>query len=107
MSTEPRTVPSAITAAATEQRITAEVIDRIAPSTDPRLRRIITSLITHLHGFVRDVELTESEWFAAIQFLTRTGQKCSDERQEFILLSDVLGISMLVDAVNHLSLIHI
>jgi catechol 1,2-dioxygenase len=101
MSTEPRTVPSAITAAATEQRITAEVIDRIAPSTDPRLRRIVTSLITHLHGFVRDVELTETEWFAAIQFLTRTGQKCSDERQEFILLSDVLGISMLVDAVNH------
>ncbi len=84
-----------------EQRLTEEVIGRIAPDTDPRLRRVISSLISHLHGFVRDVELTPSEWFAAIDFLTRTGQKCSRERQEFILLSDVLGISMLVDAVTH------
>ena len=59
------------------------------------------ALITHLHAFVRDVEFTEAEWFAAIDFLTRTGQKCDDERQEFILLSDILGVSMLVDEVNH------
>jgi catechol 1,2-dioxygenase len=84
-----------------EQRITDEVISRIAPATEPRLRRVIASLISHLHRFVRDVELTEAEWFTAVDFLTRTGQKCSGERQEFILLSDVLGISMLVDAVNH------
>ncbi len=84
-----------------EQRLTDEVIGRIAADTDPRLLRVLTSLISHLHRFVRDVELTPSEWFAAIDFLTRTGQKCSGERQEFILLSDVLGISMLVDAVNH------
>lgn len=85
----------------TELRITDEVLGRIADSTDPRLRRVLTSLITHLHQFVRDVDLTEQEWFAGIDFLTRTGQKCSPERQEFVLLSDILGISMLVDAVNH------
>ena len=68
---------------------------------DPRSRQIITSLITHLHDFVKDVELTEEEWFKAIMFLTATGQICDDKRQEFILLSDVLGVSMLVDAINH------
>ena len=68
---------------------------------DPRSRQIITSLITHLHAFVKDVELTEEEWFKAIMFLTATGQICDDKRQEFILLSDVLGVSMLVDAINH------
>ncbi|MFD1624125.1 intradiol ring-cleavage dioxygenase [Azospirillum griseum] len=74
---------------------------RIGADTDPRLRRIMTSLVTHLHGFVKEVELTEAEWEQAIAFLTRTGQMCSDTRQEFILLSDVLGVSMLVDAINH------
>ena len=68
---------------------------------DPRSRQIITALIKHLHAFVKDVELTEEEWFKAIMFLTRTGQICDDKRQEFILLSDVLGVSMLVDAINH------
>ncbi len=61
----------------------------------------MTSLVRHLHDFVRDVEPSFAEWTAAIEFLTRTGQKCSDTRQEFILLSDTLGVSMLVDAVNH------
>jgi catechol 1,2-dioxygenase len=69
--------------------------------TSPRLREIMTSLVKHLHEFVRDVELTEAEWEVAISFLTQTGQICSGNRQEFILLSDVLGVSMLVDAVNH------
>lgn len=68
---------------------------------DPRYKQVITSLIKHLHAFVKDVELTEEEWFKAIMFLTRTGQTCDDKRQEFILLSDVLGVSMLVDAINH------
>jgi catechol 1,2-dioxygenase len=57
--------------------------------------------VRHLHDFVREVELTEAEWFEGIKFLTATGQKCDDQRQEFILLSDTLGISMLVDAINH------
>jgi hydroxyquinol 1,2-dioxygenase len=61
----------------------------------------MSSLIRHLHDFVREVELTEDEWVAGIQFLTATGQKCDEKRQEFILLSDTLGVSMLVDALNH------
>ena len=69
---------------------------------DPRLREIMLALITHLHEFVKEVELTEEEWFKAIQFLTAVGHKCDDVRQEFILLSDTLGVSSLVDTVNHL-----
>jgi len=68
---------------------------------DPRLRELLTSLVGHLHAFVKDVELTEAEWATAIGFLTRTGQACDDVRQEFILLSDVLGVSMLVETLNH------
>ena len=80
----------------------AETVNgRIGESTDPRLRRVVTSLVEHLHEFIKDVELTDAEWEAAIGFLTRTGQICSDTRQEFILLSDALGVSMLVDAINH------
>ncbi len=86
----------------TVDNLTEEVIKAYtARTTSPRMAQIFTSLITHLHGFVKDVELTEAEWFAAIQFLTETGKKCDDKRQEFILLSDTLGVSMLVDAVNH------
>ena len=68
---------------------------------DPRLRRIMQSLVQHLHAFVKEVELTEAEWARAIAFLTATGQKCDDVRQEFVLLSDVLGVSMLVETINH------
>lgn len=85
----------------TEHGSAATVNARIAAEADPRLRRIMTSLVEHLHAFVRDVELTEAEWAVAIDFLTRTGQICSGNRQEFILLSDALGVSMLVDAINH------
>jgi hydroxyquinol 1,2-dioxygenase len=86
----------------TVDNLTAEVIRAYtANAQSPRLRAIFSALITHLHGFVRDVELTEAEWFEAIGFLTATGQKCDDKRQEFILLSDTLGVSMLVDAINH------
>ena len=80
----------------------AEVVNaRMGAETDPRLRQIMHSLVTHLHAFIKDVEPTTKEWEAAIDFLTRTGQMCSATRQEFILLSDVLGVSMIVDAINH------
>ncbi|WIX79220.1 intradiol ring-cleavage dioxygenase [Amycolatopsis carbonis] len=72
-----------------------------ANTSDPRLHRILTSLVGHLHAFVKDVELTDEEWAAAIRFLTETGAMCSPVRQEFILLSDVLGVSMLVETLNH------
>src|SRR5262245_31674213 len=85
----------------TEDDITAEVLRRYEATRNPRIRRIMQSLVRHLHAFVKDVELTEQEWFAGIQFLTQTGQKCSDIRQEFILLSDTLGVSMVVDLINH------
>ena len=58
-------------------------------------------LVTHLHAFIKDVELTQGEWATAIDVLTRTGQICDGNRQEYILLSDVLGVSMLVDAINN------
>jgi hydroxyquinol 1,2-dioxygenase len=84
-----------------EHNITQAVIDRFAGTPDKRLKRLLNSLVSHLHDFVRDVEPTFAEWDAAIGFLTRTGQMCDDKRQEFILLSDTLGVSMLVDAINH------
>jgi protocatechuate 3,4-dioxygenase beta subunit len=79
---------------------TKMVLSRLACE-EGRTKEILTKLIIHLHDLVRDVKPTEVEWYKAIDFLTRTGQKCSDKRQEFILLSDVLGISMLVDSINH------
>jgi len=86
----------------TVENLTEEVIKAYSANTaSPRMREIFTALITHLHGLVKDVQLTEPEWFAAIEFLTNTGKKCDDKRQEFILLSDTLGVSMLVDAINH------
>jgi hydroxyquinol 1,2-dioxygenase len=84
-----------------ESSITDAVIERFGSTPDVRLKTIMTSLVLHLHDFVRDVELTFDEWIYAIDYLTRTGQKCTDKRQEFILLSDTLGVSMLVDAINH------
>src|SRR6202165_777792 len=80
-----------------EDDITAEVLARFAATPDPRLRRIMLSLIGHLHAFVKEVELTEAEWFQAIGILTEAGRMCSDKRQEFILFSDTLGVSMVVD----------
>ncbi|CAE6755845.1 intradiol ring-cleavage dioxygenase [Paraburkholderia haematera] len=84
-----------------ENNITTAVIDRLAECTSPRARQISESLVRHLHDFVRDVEPTQEEWGEAIGFLTGVGKMCSDTRQEFILLSDALGVSMLVDAINH------
>jgi hydroxyquinol 1,2-dioxygenase len=85
----------------TEENLTDIVLERWQDISDPRLRQIMQSLIRHLHGFVREIEPTQQEWAAAIDWLTRTGQMCSQKRQEFILTSDVLGVSMLVDAINH------
>jgi hydroxyquinol 1,2-dioxygenase len=84
-----------------EKSITQAVISRLSDCNDPRYKRVMTSLITHLHDFVREVKLTEEEWIGAIQFLTEVGQKCTDKRQEFILLSDTLGVSVLVITLNH------
>ncbi|HEY4253436.1 MAG TPA: intradiol ring-cleavage dioxygenase [Roseomonas sp.] len=83
-----------------ESTVTEEVVRRFEAA-PPRLRQVMTALTRHLHAFAREVTLTEAEWMAAIEFLTRTGQACSDTRQEFILLSDTLGLSTLVDALNH------
>jgi protocatechuate 3,4-dioxygenase beta subunit len=85
----------------TEDQITQNVLNSMAHTPNPRLKRVMDSLIIHLHDFIRDVELTQEEWTLAIQFLTRTGQMCDDKRQEFILLSDITGTTMLVDAINH------
>src|SRR5215468_644295 len=85
----------------TEETAADAVIESFAPATNPRLREILTSLVRHLHEFTREVELTIPEWETAIDFLTRTGHKCDDDRQEFILLSDVLGLSMLVETISN------
>jgi catechol 1,2-dioxygenase len=85
----------------TEDDITATVLARFAATPDPRLRQIMLGLIKHLHAFVKEVELTEAEWFQAIEILTEAGKMCSDKRQEFILFSDTLGVSMVVDLIDH------
>jgi hydroxyquinol 1,2-dioxygenase len=84
-----------------EKNLTQAVIGRLSECDDPRFKRIMTSLITHVHDFVREVHLSESEWLTAIQFLTEVGKTCTDKRQEFILLSDTLGVSVLVITLNH------
>jgi hydroxyquinol 1,2-dioxygenase len=84
-----------------EDTITTAVVDRFANTADPRLKEIVTSLVKHLHEFARDTRLTFAEWQRAVDFLTRTGQICTETRQEFVLLSDTLGLSMLVDAIDH------
>jgi len=81
--------------------LTARTVDSLAGCPDPRLRTVLTSLIRHLHECAVENALTESELIACIGFLTDVGQRCSERRQEFILLSDTLGLSMLVDLINH------
>ncbi|MEU4896313.1 intradiol ring-cleavage dioxygenase [Streptomyces sp. NPDC044780] len=77
------------------------VTESFAGTPDARLKQVMTRLVEHLHAFVKDIEPTEAEWQQAIDFLTATGHMCDDTRQEFVLLSDVLGVSMLVDAINN------
>src|SRR3954464_5638421 len=81
--------------------ITDAVIGLLAECEDPRFKQVMTSLVHHLHDFARDVDLKGDEWFKAIEFLTACGQTCDEKRQEFILLSDTLGVSMLVVALEH------
>jgi hydroxyquinol 1,2-dioxygenase len=76
------------------------VIDRMAECKDARFKQVMSALVKHAHAFMREVDLTPEEWIAGIQFLTETGKKCDEKRQEFILLSDTLGISMLVVALD-------
>jgi hydroxyquinol 1,2-dioxygenase len=83
------------------QAVTAAVIDRMKSSRSDRFKQVMASLIEHLHAFARDVQLSEQEWAFAIDFLTKTGQSCTSSRQEFILLSDTLGLSTLVTQMNH------
>ena len=85
----------------TEDTSEEQVLARLAPDVDPRFREVIGSAVHHLHAFVKEVEPTMAEWEQAIGFLTATGQICDDKRQEWILASDTLGVSMLVDAINH------
>lgn len=84
-----------------EEASVETVNGRMAADISPRLATVMAGLVKHLHAFAKDVNLTQTEWEYGIAFLTRTGQISSDERQEFILLSDVLGFSMLVDAINN------
>jgi len=83
-----------------ERSVTAAVLDQMAQTRDKRLREVMASLVRHLHDLAREVKLTPQEWLSAIAFLTRTGQACTPSRQEFILLSDVLGLSALVNLVH-------
>ncbi len=84
-----------------EITITEAVLASVRGAPDARVRQVSEALVRHLHAFIREVEPTEAEWEWGIRFLTETGRLCSDTRQEFILLSDTLGVSMLVDAINH------
>lgn len=87
--------------AAVEERLTTTVLSSFQPTRDPRLKQIMESLVTHLHAFVRDVRLTEDEWNQGIEFLTEVGHITDERRQEFILLSDILGVSMQTINVNN------
>ena len=86
-----------------ENNITAEASARLSETPDPRLKEIMTALTRHLHDFAREVRLVPGEWMEGIQFLTRVGQISDDKRQEFILLSDTLGLSAVVDMIAHAS----
>jgi protocatechuate 3,4-dioxygenase beta subunit len=81
--------------------LTRDVIDRMRDAKSARLREVMAIVIQHLHAIVRETQLTQGEWWQAIDFLTRAGRMCSDSRQELILLSDILGVSMLVDSVDN------
>lgn len=83
-----------------EHTITEAFVRRLETCDHPRTKEVLGALARHLHEFAREVRLTEAEWFEGIRFLTETGQRCNEQRQEFILLSDTLGLSMLVVAMN-------
>ena len=84
----------------TTASVTDAVLEQMRETSDPRLKQVMASLVRHLHDFTRDVNLTPDEWLTAIGFLTKVGQTCTPARQEFILLSDVLGLSALVNLLH-------
>ena len=84
----------------TPAELTDDVVKAFGATPDPRLRELINALVRHLHAFAVQTRLTPEEWMAGLQFLTATGQKCDARRQEFVLLSDILGLSSLVDVIN-------
>ncbi|MFY9316392.1 MAG: intradiol ring-cleavage dioxygenase [Burkholderiales bacterium] len=84
-----------------DKKLTAEVLHRMRNTKNKRLKQVMTSFVKHLHAFVREVKPTPEEWMTGIQFLTETGHWSTGKRQEFILMSDTLGVSMLVDAINY------
>jgi hydroxyquinol 1,2-dioxygenase len=79
-----------------QERLTQDVVDAFARTPDPRLRQLMTALVRHVHAFAREVDLEPEEWLAGLNFLNATGQISTDKRPEFILLSDTLGLSMMV-----------
>ena len=83
-----------------QNTITDAAIEQMSGTPDPRLKQIMESLVRHLHAFAREVDLTPEEWLEGIKFLTAVGQKCTPFRQEFILLSDTLGMSSLINALH-------
>ena len=85
----------------TEENSADVVVSKIASITEPRLAAVMSVIIQHLHAAVKEIEPTQDEWLEAIKFLTETGHKSDDWRQEYILLSDILGVSMLVDSINN------
>ena len=85
----------------TEENSADVVVSKIASTTEPRLAAVMSVIIQHLHAAVKEIEPTQDEWLEAIKFLTETGHKSDDWRQEYILLSDILGVSMLVDSINN------
>src|SRR4029079_3995219 len=87
----------------TPETITDAVLDQMATTPDPRLKAIMASAVKHLHAFAREVHLTPAEWSKGIEFMTASGKMCSPERQEFILLSDTLGLSALVNGLHDLT----
>ena len=83
-----------------ENTVTDAVLEQMANTPDPRLKEVMSALVRHLHAFAREVDLKPEEWLAGIAFLTAVGQKCTPHRQEFILLSDTLGLSTVVNALH-------
>jgi protocatechuate 3,4-dioxygenase beta subunit len=84
----------------TKDTLTDAVLDTLSKDADPRFREIMTALIRHMHGFVKEVDLSQDEWLAAIEFLYQTGEKTTRKRNEFILLSDTLGVTSLIDLMS-------
>src|SRR5258708_15319278 len=85
----------------TEEKITDFVLDTLKQTPEIRTMQIMEALVRHLHACIREIEPSEAEWMTGVKFLTTTGKMCSDVRQEFILLSDTLGVTTLIDAINH------